>query len=230
MTTGNYKAQVMFEPQNYMLGALTQQTSSPLKYNTHIQIPVGAQFGRKLVIDFIGVGDASEPDYWETTVPCLQGTCLVSAVFAASEPNATFGQMSVLGGPTDSTGMSPGGFANTLVNFTGLTVVCPWNSQQFGVDGRNLAQMNVPNGSYLAFAPVNFNGARRSAARTCGKRTSSPTAYRPASTSPGGTTTTTATPGISPLKAPRSAWLSPSISSPRGWASCTAARRCRSPR
>jgi hypothetical protein len=165
--TGNYKAQVMFEPQNYVLGGLTQSTS-PYYYNTQIPVPVGAQYGRKLVIDFIGVGDASEPDYWESTVPNLQGTCLVSALFGTAQPNGTYGPQSVIGGPTGTTGMTvtgvgaPGGFANTLLNIQGITVVCPWNAQQRGVDAAFLAQMNIPNASYLAFAPVNYN------AQTCG--------------------------------------------------------------
>lgn len=157
VSTGNYKAQVIFEPQIYMLGAL-YQTTSPYVYNTHIPVPFGSQYGRKLVIDFIGVGDATEPDYWETAVPSLQGTCLMSASFATSQPNGTYGNQSVIGGPTNNTGLSPGLFANGLVNISGLTVVCPWNSGQNGLDFRYMAQANIESGAYLAFAPVNYSG------------------------------------------------------------------------
>lgn len=172
VSTGNYKAQVMFQPGLYMLGGLTQSTTyqwSPFNtglnytYNTHIPIPFTTATARKLVLDFIGVGDASEPDYWGSSVPSVQGTCLVSAVFAASQPDATFGQMSVLGGPSAETNIGGGGlsagFANVLVNINGISVVTPYNAQQYSFDLRWCAQANIPNAAALAFAPVNLSGA-----------------------------------------------------------------------
>jgi hypothetical protein len=152
-TTYNYKGQVMFEPLLYMLGSVTQ-TTSPYKFNTQVQVPVGAQLPQKIVLDFIGVGDASEPVFWNSTVPSLQGTCLVSAMWVGSV-DATFGQQSVIGGPTDATGLTPSPWANTLVNIDGITVCAPWNSMQIGFDFRNVTQANIGTGSYLAFAPVN---------------------------------------------------------------------------
>jgi len=175
VTTGNYKAQVVFAPQNYMLGALTQSTSfswAPFNagsyvYNTHIPVPFTGQYARKLIIDLVGVGDASEPDFWGTTVPSLSGTCLVSAVFGTGQPNATYGSQSVIGAPSSQTGIgtggiSGGGFANVLVNVNGISVVAPWNSQQHGLDFRFAAQANVGNASYLAFAPVNYDYSHNS--------------------------------------------------------------------
>jgi hypothetical protein len=170
VSTGNYKAQVMFEPQLYMLGALTQTTTqqwSPFNtglnytYNTHVAIPFTGQYSRKLILDFIGVGDASEPDFWGSAVPGVQGTCLVSAVFPPSQPDGTFGQMSVMGTPSLTTNIGTGGiagqpFANVLVNINGITVVTPFNGQQFSFDFRFAAQANVTNASALAFAPVNY--------------------------------------------------------------------------
>ena len=171
VTTGNYKAQVVFEPQLYMLGALVQSTTygfSPFNtglnytYNTHIPVPFTTQYARKLVIDFIGVGDASEPDFWGSAVPGVQGTCLVSTVFPPSQPDVTFGQMSVIGTPSAQTnigtgGIVGGGFANNLINIQGITVVTPWNSQIYSFDFRFAAQANVPNAAAVAFVPVNFN-------------------------------------------------------------------------
>jgi hypothetical protein len=171
VTTGNYKAQVMFEPQMYMLGALVQSTAyqwSPFNtglsytYNTHIPIPFTGQYARKLIVDLIGVGDASEPDFWGSSVPSVQGTCLVSAAWAASEPNATFGQMSVMGGPATQANIGTGGvagagFANVLVNVTGITVITPFNTQQYSYDFRWCAQANIQNAAAIAFAPVNYN-------------------------------------------------------------------------
>lgn len=156
-STGNYKCQVLFQPALYMSGALTQSTT-PYQFNAHFPVPQVAQYGRKLIIDLIGVGDASEPDYWESVVPNLQGTCIVSTSFLATQPSVTYGIQSVIGGPTSVTGLSPGLFGNTLVNISGISVVCPWNSMEWGGDFRYLGQANAFNAAALAFSPVNYNG------------------------------------------------------------------------
>jgi len=171
VATGNYKVQVMFEPQLYMLGTLTQTTTqqwAPFNtganytYNTHIPIPFTTQYARKLILDFVGVGDASAPDFWGSAVPAVEGTCLVSGVFATSQPDATFGQMSVIGTPSNSTNIGTGGitnatYANVLVNIDGITVVMPFNGSQYGFDLRWAAQAHVDSSAAAAFAPVNFN-------------------------------------------------------------------------
>ena len=171
VSTGNYKAQVVFEPCLYTLGALIQSTTygfTPFNtgvnytYNTHIAVPFTTQYARKLVIDFIGTGDSSDPDFWGTAVPSIQGSCLVSCVFPPTQPDSTFGQMSVLGAPATQAnigtgGISGAGFANVLVNVNGLTAVMPYNGQQYGFDFRFAAQANIQNATAIAFAPVNYN-------------------------------------------------------------------------
>src|SRR5258708_5939386 len=121
VTTGNYKVQVIFQPALYMLGALVQSATygfSPFNtglnytYNTHIPVPFALAAARKLIIDLIGVGDASEPDFWGSAVPGVQGTCLVSGVFPPSQPDATFGQMSVIGTPATQANIGTGGVAH----------------------------------------------------------------------------------------------------------------------
>jgi hypothetical protein len=156
-STGNYKAQVLFQPALYMTSGITQATT-PYQFNCHFPVPQVAQYGRKLIIDLIGVGDASEPDYWESVVPNLQGTCIVSTSFVTTQPDATYGFQSVFGGPTSVTGLSPGLYGNTLFNISGISIVCPWNSMEWGGDFRYLGQANAFNAAALAFAPVNYNG------------------------------------------------------------------------
>jgi hypothetical protein len=159
-----------------MLGALVQSTTyqwSPFNtglnytYNTHIPIPFATQFDRNLVIDFLGTGDASAPDFWGGKVPSIQGTCLVSAVFATSQPDATFSQQSVIGGPSIQTnigngGISNGNYGNVLVNAEGITVVTPFNASQYSFDFRWLAKAHVDACAAAAFAPVNIS------AQACG--------------------------------------------------------------
>lgn len=159
-STGNYKAQVVFEPQNYMLGSLYQM-SSPNTYNTHIRVPFSGPYEQRITIDFIGTGDAAEPMFWGSATPNISGTCLVSAVNATGQPNGTYGQQSILGGPSTQTGISAAGLpgcevANVLVNISGITAVAPYNAQQYGFHFTYCAQSNVEVGAAVAFAPVNY--------------------------------------------------------------------------
>jgi hypothetical protein len=171
VATGNFKAQVIFEPQLYMLGALTQTTTQQwppyntganYTYNTHIPIPFATQFARKLIIDLVGTGDASAPDFWGSTVPGVEGTCLVSAAFPTGQPDATFGQQSVIATPSTQANIGTGGitnagYGNVLVNIEGISIVTPYNGQQYGFDFRWAAQISVDGCAALAFAPVNFS-------------------------------------------------------------------------
>jgi hypothetical protein len=147
-------AEILLRSRAYMLGALTQQ-SSP-KVNTHLAVPYGTQTGQRLGIRLRGLG-APQIEYWESTVPHLNGPCLVSAVFATGQPDATFGQVSILGGPSAQLGA--GQFANVRLEIDGVSLVAPWNSQMYGADGRWIAQKIVPAGLFMAFVPVNVGGA-----------------------------------------------------------------------
>jgi len=151
---GNSLAEVAFRPAIYMLKALTQTTSP--KVNTHISVPYGTQTGQRLAMRFTGAG-APQIEYWSSTVPHLNGPCLFSAILPAAQPDATFGQVSVLGGPSAQLGS--GQFANVRLEVDGLTFAVPWNSQMHGVDGRWIAQMIVPAAHYTAFVPVNTGAA-----------------------------------------------------------------------
>ena len=176
VATGNYKAQVMFEPQLYMLGALVQSTTqqwSPFNtglnytYNCHIPVPFTGQYARKLAIDMVGTGGVAQPDFWGSALPGVQGTCLVSASFTSSQPNGTYGQQSVIGAPSGQANIGTGGigggaYANALITIDGISVVTPFNSQQYSCDFRWIAQMDVRNAAALAFAPVNYGS------QTCG--------------------------------------------------------------
>jgi hypothetical protein len=147
-------AEILLGSRAYMLGALTRQ-SSP-KVNTHLAVPYGTQTGQRLVIRVRGLG-APQIEYWESTVPHLNGPCLVSAVFATGQPDATFGQVSIIGGPSAQLGA--GQFANVRLEIDGVSLVAPWNSQMYGADGRWIAQQIVPAGLFMGFVPVNVGGA-----------------------------------------------------------------------
>lgn len=152
-------AEVIFSNSLYCVaGAPTQTTAtgSNAKQNSQIPVPYPNVNGatRKLVIALLGVSkDAGQAQYFESTVPNLAGSCLVSCVAATGQPNGTYGSQSVVGGPTASTNLT-GSFANTKVIVDGLTVVCGWNTQQIGFDFRYLGSASVGRAAYQAFTSV----------------------------------------------------------------------------
>ena len=144
-------AEVLFGPFIYMLAALTQATGSA-PYNSHLAIPYGTQAGQRTVIRLKGTGIPGI-DYWNTTAPQLSGTCLVSGIFPGTQPDVTYGQVSVIGSQTAAPAASS--FVNTALSVDDITIVLPWNSQMYGVDGRFIDHLTVPHGLCKAFAPVN---------------------------------------------------------------------------
>ena len=148
---GQY-AEVLLGSAIYMLAGLTQTLTAGADYNTHLAIPSPAQTGQRLTLRIKGVGIPYNP-YWEEETVQLSGSCLVSGIFPPDQPDPTYGQMSVIG----STVTQPGGtaFANTLLSVDDVSIIVPWNSQIYGVDGRNIDQLEVPHGLCKAFAPVN---------------------------------------------------------------------------
>ena len=150
------KARVVFSARFYMLAALTQTTSP--RQNCHIPLPFASATASKLYIDLVGTGFSPESQYWETEVPQLGGTVLVSAFTPPNQPDATYGQFAMVSVPNNGSGQA-GSFCNAMYNLSGITLCMPWNAQTIGMDGLYLAQMGIQNGRCAAFAPVNFSGA-----------------------------------------------------------------------
>jgi hypothetical protein len=130
----NYKAQAFLGDKLYGLVTL-RQTTTPALYNTHFPVGTPALNGtsRKLIFEVYGVGKAGQCQFWQSTIPNLQGSCLVSMSQAPGIANATYGQQSVMGGPTGG-GVFTGGFANTHVVTEGITVCSPGFPNQIGLD------------------------------------------------------------------------------------------------
>lgn len=167
-TPANPEVDVIFSSKNYMLAGLTQSqtgiSGAVLTYNAHIPVPVALQVAQKLVINFKGSGGAGTApgaQYWESTIPSLEGTSLISAITPPAQPDASFGQMSIVGAPSngDSAHFAAGGFANVQINFMGITVSAPWLSQICGVDGNKAGQMAVTDARAISFMPTNLQAA-----------------------------------------------------------------------
>lgn len=158
----NYFAEVVFSPSIYMLTTGPTQTSSPAVQNSQIQFPFPAMNGQsqKLVIAFTGAGDSGQLQYWESIVPNLAGTVLVSTLQSApSTPDPTFGPQSVVGGPSGSAGFT-GGFANVKAVIKGITVFVPLLGNLTAWDFSFCAGLYVDRCSAQGFAPAaNLAGA-----------------------------------------------------------------------
>lgn len=154
-------AEVIFSAKVYVLSAAPTQTSGAGgQVNAQVPIPYPAVNGqsRKLVISLKGAGNAGQTQFWESTIPNLQGTCLVSTQTAPSTPSPTFGQQSVIGGPSAG-GAFTGSFANVKVVVDGLTVWTPIYTNMYAFDFGYIASMEWGSFSAQAFAPaLNLGG------------------------------------------------------------------------
>jgi hypothetical protein len=156
---GDYFAEVLFAAKIYMLAAAPAQTgngSSTPTFNSQIPLPYPAANGqtRKLVVSLRGAGNAGQLQFWESTVPNLQGTSLVSTQTAPLTPNATFGEQSVIGGPSGSAGFT-GAYANTKLYIDGITVWFPFMTNMYVCDFGYLSAVEWGSWSVQGFAPAN---------------------------------------------------------------------------
>lgn len=153
----NFYAEVIFQPHTYMLTSGPTQTSSP-QQNSQLVLPYPNVNGttQKLVIFLKGAGNNGAPQYWESVIPNLSGTCLVSTVTAPSSPSGTYGNQSVIGGPSAG-GAFTGGYANTRVIVQGISVWCPIYTNLYAFDFGYVSQLRWTESSAHIFAPTGVN-------------------------------------------------------------------------
>lgn len=160
--SGNYVAQAILGPKLYCLASGPTQSgngSSTPTFNSQIPLSFPNANGstRKYRPEFIGVGYAGQCQFFESTIPNLQGTVLVSMVLApGTGGTAPFGAQSVIGGPSAAAGFT-GNFANVCPMLRGITICTGALAQQIGADFRFCAGAYVDNCSMQAFASV-FGG------------------------------------------------------------------------
>lgn len=155
---GTFHAQIVFSNKIYCLATLPPVTTGIAGSTTcQLRVPSPASSGvtQKLILDFIGVGAADANMYWESTVPSIQGTCLVSMCIPPFT-SGTNPYPSVLGYQYASDGSLVGGFANTKVYVDGITVAIPFLGPQGAYDFRFLGGAGGGKFSAMSFgAPVN---------------------------------------------------------------------------
>jgi hypothetical protein len=159
--SGSYFFEVIFGAKIYMLTSGPTQATSP-QTNAQVVIPWPNVNGtsRKLVVQLTGAGDAGFAQFWESTTPNVAGTALVSTLTSApSTPSGTFGEQSVIGGPSGG-GAFTGGYANVKVVVQGIEVVCPCYTNMFAYDFGYCSAMRVQQSSAHIFAPSGVNGGQ----------------------------------------------------------------------
>lgn len=153
-----YFAEVVFAAKYYILASGPTQSASP-QFNSQVPMPYPNVNGatQKLVIALTGAGDNGFYQYWASLTPNVVGTALVSMTLAPTTVSATFGQQSVIGGPSAGGGFT-GGFANTKVVVRGIEVVCSAYTNQYAYDFGYVSAMRVQQSSAHIFAPAGIGG------------------------------------------------------------------------
>lgn len=146
----NGYAEVVFSAKTYLVSGATTQ-SSTYKGNAQIPIPLIATTAEKIVLVFRGTRDASALYHWQQTTTQAAGSVLRSTL--AGTNDGTWGEASVIGGPTPAQGYGSGGagnvFNNMLVVVDGLSIVVPEDPHVCGFDFRGMAETNMISGSVL---------------------------------------------------------------------------------
>ena len=153
---GNYHAQVLLGNKFYCLTTPPPVASGIGGSTTcQLQIPSPNANGttQKLVIDILGAGSADANMYFDSAVPNIQGSALVSMCIPAYSPG-TNPYPSVIGYQYADTGGLTGGFANTKVFVDGVTVVIPFLGPQGAYDFRFLSGAGIGSASAMAFSAV----------------------------------------------------------------------------
>jgi hypothetical protein len=140
----------------YVCASSPTQTSSPAVQNSQIPIPYPNVNGqsRKLNVSIKGPSNGGQLQYWESVFPNLQGAGIISMVTAPSTPSGTFGEQSVIGGPSGSSGLT-GSFANTKVFIDGVTVWTPILTNMYVYDFGYTSALEWGSFSHQSFAPAN---------------------------------------------------------------------------
>jgi hypothetical protein len=166
--SGDYFAEILFGSKIYVLASGPVQTgdgATTPTFNAQIPLPYPAANGtsRKLVIALTGAGDAGYAQFWNSLIPNVAGTSLVSMATAPKPASSTFGVQSVIGGPSGEAGFSSvsGALptANVKAVIKGIGVWCPIWTNMSAWDFRYVAGMRAESSAAHIFAPTGVNTA-----------------------------------------------------------------------
>jgi hypothetical protein len=148
---GTYYAKVQFTPGVYLVSGATTQ-SSTYKGNAQIPLPVMPVTGQKMILELSGVEAPNSLWHWNQTTVQRSGVVLKSTL--AGSNDGTWGEASVIGGPTPAQGYGAASvlFSNMQVVVRGVSLMLPNNPAVCGFDFRGVAQMSRFSGGVLTNA------------------------------------------------------------------------------
>jgi hypothetical protein len=146
-------AELVFDPKIYILATPPTPGGDPdqLTYgNAQIPLPIQPTTDVKPVVVIRSSGvDNSTLDFWQQTRPQTNGTTLLSMIEVTAS-DATYGPVSVIGGPTVAIPPNSG-YNNVQVVIDGIQITCPVNPGQIGIDLYRMAQFAIKTASIDVF-------------------------------------------------------------------------------
>lgn len=141
VANGTYYAEIFFPPARYKVdGALTQGGST--LGNALIPLPVVSATSQKFTLVLRGTESAAGMWHWQQTT--VQTGCAALVTTVTGTNHGTYGEASVIGGPTPAQGYGRGGtFSNLYVVIDGLHIVVPTDPHICGVDLAGVANDDV---------------------------------------------------------------------------------------
>lgn len=151
VAAGTFYAEVYFPPARYLVAGVTTQGGTTFG-NAQIPLPVPAVTGQKFTMVFRGGRDNAGLWHWQQTTAQVSGSVLRSTLVGTND--VTFGEASVIGGPTPAQGYGQAAslFSNMLLVVDGINIVVPNDPHVCGVDAAGIAELHVINLSVKANA------------------------------------------------------------------------------
>jgi hypothetical protein len=146
----NGYAEVIFGVATYLVSGATTQ-SATYKGNAQIPLPLIATTAQKIVLVLRGTRDASALYHWQQLATQNAGSVIRSNLVGTND--GTWGEASVIGGPTPAQGYGSGGagnvFNNMLIVVDGLSLLIPEDPHVCGFDFRGMAEANITSASVM---------------------------------------------------------------------------------
>jgi hypothetical protein len=148
VTNGSNYCEVWFSGGVYLASGATTQGGST-HGNAQIPLPVMSTTAEKVVLVLRGSDSADSLMHWQQTTSQAAGAVIKSTL--AGTNSGTFGEASVIGGPTplQGYGSTASLFSNMLVVIDGLTLLVPNDPHVCGFDFRGVAEAKVKTASVM---------------------------------------------------------------------------------
>ncbi len=160
----NSPVQILFS-KIYGTGTTLIQSTSPYTYNAAVRIPCpaspqGNSTANKLEFQFVSAqgSDGGQNQFWLDPNLGTSGAGIVSYSVGPNTPDPTFGQQSILGGPSGGFPAGANGFANIKAVVAGLTLIQPGWSNSIGLDCVGCSAIHWEGVTSTAFAPSDGTG------------------------------------------------------------------------